>query len=218
MRQHLYLLFIIGLLSSAMVLGIALFQTHPSAMAHSPDVALTFDDGPQPTFTPQVLNVLQLYHVQATFFCIGSQVRKYPGIVRQTYQDGDVVGNHTWSHPNLTRLSPDEIRSQIRSASTAIQQTTGRAPTLFRPPYDATNATVGRIAAQLGLVQTEWTIDTRDWQRPGVAAIVSTVLNSARNGSIIILHDGGGDRSQTVQALPLIIKGLRQRGFTFIAL
>ncbi|GER91619.1 oligosaccharide deacetylase [Dictyobacter vulcani] len=218
MRQHLYLLFIIGLLSSAMVLGIALFQTHPSAMAHSPHVALTFDDGPQPTFTPQVLNVLQLYHVQATFFCIGSQVRKYPGIVRQTYQDGDVVGNHTWSHPNLTRLSPDEIRSQIRSASTVIQQVTGRAPTLFRPPYDATNATVGRIAAQLGLVQTEWTIDARDWQRPGVAAIVSTVLHSARNGSIIILHDGGGDRSQTVQALPLIIKGLRQRGFTFIVL
>jgi len=185
------------------------------ARTASATVALTFDDGPQPNFTPQILHVLQQYGVHATFFCIGSQVQAYPAIVRQTVQGGNVVGNHSWSHPNLTTLSSAAIRQQLSTTSAAISQATGSVPTLFRPPYGATNETVRSIAAQLGMVQILWTLDTRDWQRPGVAAIVNAALTSARNGSIIILHDGGGDRSQTVQALPQIISGLEQRGFTF---
>ncbi|HEY4387670.1 MAG TPA: polysaccharide deacetylase family protein [Ktedonobacteraceae bacterium] len=181
-------------------------------------VALTFDDGPQPVFTPQILGVLQRYNVHATFFCIGSQVQEYPEIVRQLYQSGNVVGDHTWSHPDLTRLSPAEIRWQLSSTAAIIQQVTGVAPTLFRPPYDATNATVMSIGAQLGLTQTGWTIDTRDWQQPGVNTLVSMVLTQAHNGSIILMHDGGGDRAQTVQALPQIILGLQTRGFTFTLL
>lgn len=193
-------------------------EDHPDAGSGPGVVALTFDDGPQPVFTPQILTELQLYGVHATFFCIGRQVQAYSNIVRQLYQSGNVVGNHSWSHPNLTRLSPAAIRWQLSATSVIIQQVTGAAPTLFRPPYDVTNATVRRIAAQLGLVQAGWTIDTHDWQRPGVARIVSTTLTQARNGSIILMHDGGGDRSQTVQALPQIIRGLRQRGFAFIVL
>lgn len=193
-------------------------EDHFFARSTSAVVALTFDDGPQPVFTPQVLDVLERYGVPATFFCIGSQVQKYPEIVRRTFEEGNDIGNHTWSHPYLTTLSPDAIRWQLSSTSAVIEQATGVEPTLFRPPYGATNATVRSIAAQLGLVQAEWTIDTRDWQRPGVTTIVSTVFNEVRPGSIILLHDGGGDRSQTVQALPRIIRGLQQRGFTFTTL
>ncbi len=182
----------------------------------SPMIALTFDDGPNPTFTPQILHVLEQYGVSATFFCVGQQVQSYPGLVQQMSQAGETIGNHSWNHSTLTGLSPDAIRGQLRSTSTVIQQATGISPTLFRPPYGATNGTVESIASQLGLYEILWTIDTRDWQHPGVGAIVSTVLANARNGSIVLMHDGGGDRSQTVQALPQIIIGLRQRGFTFV--
>lgn len=179
-------------------------------------IALTFDDGPDAVFTPQVLRLLRQYRVRATFFCIGRQVQRYPYLLQQMYQAGEVIGNHTWSHPNLTRLSSDAIQQQLRSTSLIIQQTIGVPPEIFRPPYGATNARVRGIAAQLGLQQIMWTIDTRDWRQPGVRAIVNAVLTNAKNGSIVIMHDGGGDRSQTVQALPQIITGLQQRGFTYV--
>jgi len=179
-------------------------------------IALTFDDGPSPVFTPQVLHVLRQYRIRATFFCIGQQVQRYPYLLQQMYQAGEVIGNHTWSHPNLTELPSAAIQQQLRSTSLIIQRTIGVSPKIFRPPYGATNARVQGIAAQLGLQQIMWTIDTRDWQQPGVRAIVNAVLTNARNGSIVLMHDGGGNRSQTVQALPQIIIGLQQRGFTYV--
>ena len=222
MRRLIYSLLIAGLLCWEAAMGAVAL---PRSAAHNhpvrrsgPTVALTFDDGPHATYTPQVLHILRMYHVEATFFCIGNQVQKHADIVQQTFQDGNVIGNHTWSHPNLTRLSSKAIRQQLRATSIAIRRATGERPTLFRPPYGATNAKVRRIAAQLGMIQFLWTIDTRDWRRPGVAAIVNTVLSRAKDRSIILMHDGGGDRSQTVQALPQIIRGLRQRGFTFVPL
>lgn len=193
-------------------------EKHRLAGSGSATVALTFDDGPDPLFTPSVLRVLQQYGVHATFFCIGEQVQLYPALVRQAAQDGNVIGNHTWSHLNLTLLPPETIRQQLSTTSAAIAQATGGAPRLVRPPDGATNATVRDIEAQLGLVEVLWTLDAEDWQHPGVAAMVDMVLTRARNGSIILMHDGGGDRSQTIQALPLIISGLEQRGFTFTTL
>jgi peptidoglycan/xylan/chitin deacetylase (PgdA/CDA1 family) len=188
-----------------------------SHVHHAPlIIALTFDDGPSPLFTPQVLAILQRYKVRATFFCIGEWVHLYPGLVEQTFRAGNVIGDHTWSHPDLTKLSPYAVRWQLSSASAAIQSATGHLPVLFRPPYEATDATVVNIASQLGLQQILWTIDPRDWARPGVSAIVNNVLSYAANRSIILMHDGGGDRSQTVQALPIIISALQQRGFTFV--
>jgi peptidoglycan/xylan/chitin deacetylase (PgdA/CDA1 family) len=180
------------------------------------EIALTFDDGPSPVFTPQVLGILQHYKAQATFFCVGEWVHLYPGLVGQTFHAGNVIGDHTWSHPDLTKLSPDTVRWQLSSTSSAIQSAIGRQPTLFRPPYGATDATVAGIASQLGLLQILWTIDSRDWAKPGVNAIVDTVLNHATNRSIILMHDGGGDRSETIQALPLVLAALQQRGFTFV--
>jgi peptidoglycan-N-acetylglucosamine deacetylase len=191
-------------------------QTSPlPAQQAGGSIALTFDDGPS-AFTPQILNVLQQDGVHATFFCIGQQVQARPSLVRETFQAGDVIGNHTWNHPNLTLLTPSQVRWQLSRTSATIQQATGVSPTLFRPPYGAMNAAVRATAEQIGLHPVLWNVDSLDWQRPGVTAIVSNVLKDARRGSIVLMHDGGGDRSETVQALPQIINSLRQRGFAFV--
>lgn len=187
-------------------------HSHRSPMV----IALTFDDGPSPVYTPQILSILQRYKVHATFFCVGEWVHLYPGLVQETFRAGNVIGDHTWSHPDLTRLSPYVVRWQLSSASAAIQEAIGRPPVLFRPPYGATDAAVVGVASQLGLLQILWTVDPRDWARPGVDAIVNNVLSHATNGSIILMHDGGGDRTETVLALPLIISALLQRGFMFV--
>ena len=178
-------------------------------------IALTFDDGPS-TFTLRILSVLQQEGVRATFFEIGHQVQASPSLAREVSQAGDVIGNHTWNHPNLTLLAPSQVRWQLSRTSAVILRVTGVSPRLFRPPYGAINATVREIARQLGLRPVLWSVDSLDWERPGVATIVSNVLNNARSGSIVLMHDGGGDRSETVQALPNIINGLRQRGFIFV--
>jgi peptidoglycan/xylan/chitin deacetylase (PgdA/CDA1 family) len=191
-------------------------QTHTLlALQTGGSIALTFDDGPS-AFTARILNVLQQNGVHATFFCIGQQVQTRPGIVREVSEAGNVIGNHSWSHADLTLLTPNQVTWQLSSTSTAILQATGISPTLFRPPYGAINAMVTGTAAQLGLSPVLWNIDTLDWTRPGVNAIVRSVLDHAINGSIVLMHDGGGDRSETIQALPQIISGLRQRGFAFV--
>lgn len=191
-------------------------QTRTLSAQHTGgSIALTFDDGPS-AYTAGILNVLQQNGVHATFFCIGQQVQTRSGIVREVSQAGNVIGNHTWNHADLTLLTQNQVTWQLSSASTTILQATGISPTLFRPPYGALNATVRGTAAQLGLSPVLWNIDTRDWTRPGVNAIVSSVLDHAVNGSIVLMHDGGGDRSETVQALPQIISGLQQRGFAFV--
>lgn len=184
----------------------------------SGSIALTFDDGPNPAYTPLVLSVLAHYGIHATFFCVGEQVQAYPGLVRQEIQQGNAVENHSWNHANLTTLPPNLIRKQLQSTSTEIQQVTGITPALFRPPYGSTNAGVNNTARELGLTQVLWSVDTKDWQQPGVSQIVSRVLTQAKSGDTILMHDGGGNRLETVQALSLIIGGLHQRGFTFSVL
>lgn len=191
-----------------------LYDGNPSL----PEVALTFDDGPNPYYTQQVLAVLQQYGIKATFFCIGRQVAEYPWLVQQEYAAGNVIGNHTWSHPDLTKLSSDDILTQINTTSDAIQQAIGVRPTFFRPPYGVFNANVLTQANQLGLTTIIWNDEARDWTTPGISVISSRILGLAGNGAIILLHDGGGNRSQTVAALPTIITSLRQQGYTFVTL
>ena len=185
---------------------------------HVPEIALSFDDGPNPPYTSQILNVLQSYGVPATFFVIGVRVLTYPDLVRQEYEQGNVIGNHTWTHPQLTRLSAATVRSQLQQTSDAIQNAIGVAPTIFRPPYEEFNAAVQDIAASLGLSTVLWNVDPRDWALPGTNAIIANVLQHAHNGAIIELHDGGGYRSETVAALPTIITTLEQRGFRFVTI
>ena len=183
-----------------------------------PEIALTFDDGPNPYYTPQVLAILQQFGIKATFFCVGRQVARYPDLVKQEYTDGNLIGNHSWSHPNLALLSGSEIVSQINLTSDTIQQAIGVRPTFFRPPYGVFNEKVLTQANLLSLTTIIWNDEARDWTMPGTDVIVSRILNLANDGAIILLHDGGGDRSQTIAALPTIITTLRSRGFQFVTL
>lgn len=200
----------------------AVLQAHQRLLFHGAprgrEIALTFDDGPNPFYTPAVLAVLKHYRVQATFFCLGSLVARYPQLVQQEYAAGDVVGNHSWSHPRLSLLTPTQIRWQMRSAADAIQHVIKVRPTFFRPPYEDYDSHVLTQANQLGLTIVLWNDDPRDWSRPGPTAIISWALTQAGSGSIILLHDGGGDRGQTVAALPTIIESLKRQGFTLVTL
>jgi peptidoglycan-N-acetylglucosamine deacetylase len=179
-------------------------------------VALTFDDGPGP-YTLQVLAELRSLHVHATFFVIGRNVAQSPGIVRALREAGMVVGNHSWSHPRLTKLDLGRQRAQMRRTQDLLEATIGQRPRFFRPPMWAWNRTTARAVAEEGMLGVLFSVDPRDWSRPGVTAIVRRALD-ARDGQIIALHDAGGDREQTVQALPLIVKGLRARGLEPVTL
>ncbi len=181
----------------------------------SRDVALTFDDGPGP-YTPGVLSVLERMHVRATFFVIGRMLRYFGQSTVREIEDGDVIGDHTENHPMLARMSPHEQREELFEQILRVEALGGHRPQLFRPPYGSFNATTFREARALHLLMVLWSADTGDYQLPGVEAIVQRALASAHPGAIILMHDGGGDRSQTIAALPQIIAGLRQRGLDLV--
>lgn len=180
-------------------------------------VALTFDDGPSP-YTPQILSLLRAYGDRATFFLVGFRVQAYPKWARAEAGDGDAIGNHTYRHVDLEWLTPGDVTWQLRATEQIIHDVTGIEPQWFRPPYGAVDPRVAGLAAGLGLRTVTWSVDPRDWSRPGAAAIVSRVLSAVRPGSVILLHDGGGDRSQTVTAVSILLPALRARGFRFVTL
>jgi peptidoglycan/xylan/chitin deacetylase (PgdA/CDA1 family) len=184
-------------------------------------VALTFDDGPSPQYTPRILAVLRRLHVRATFFAIGYLADEYPDLIRRELRAGMTVGNHSYNHPEVppfdrlpARLRTDEIALGAQSLRRA-----GDSPMLFRPPGGSFSPAVVRAAGQLGERIVLWSVDPRDWQ-PGVSArqIVRNVLAAVRPGSIVELHDGGGDRSATRAALPAIVRGIRHRHLRLVAL
>jgi peptidoglycan-N-acetylglucosamine deacetylase len=189
-------------------------------------IALTFDDGPNPTWTPKIAVALLAAHVPATFFEVGSQVVRYPAMTRMLHRDGFELGNHTFTHADLSGLPGWEAKLQISLTESAISGITGVRPRLVRPPYSSTTEAVtsaegrawGAIAATGHLIALA-NYDTQDWERPGVSTIVSNVLSEPAVqrgiGGIVLMHDAGGDRSQTVAALPKLIAALRARGFRF---
>jgi peptidoglycan/xylan/chitin deacetylase (PgdA/CDA1 family) len=179
------------------------------------EVALTFDDGPGP-YTPAVLGVLEQRHVHATFFVIGKMERYFASSTERALRDGNVVGDHTETHPQLARLSGHEQREQLLEQAARVELLGGPRPRLFRPPYGSFNATTMRLLRMLGMLMVLWSVDTQDYLQPGVPAIVQRVLTSVQPGAIVLMHDGGGDRSQTVAALPLIIRGLHDRGYHLV--
>jgi polysaccharide deacetylase family sporulation protein PdaB len=191
------------------------FAAHGNTNLH--EIALTFDDGPA-LDTPIFLNILRKYHVSATFFMLGEWVQRYPDLARAVLADGHAIGDHTWDHPDLTRLSTNTVIRELTSARSTIQRVTGITPTIFRPPYGAYNYRILNTAYALQFSTILWSCDPADWSRPGVNAIINRVLNCAKNGSIILMHDGGGNRSQTIAALPTIIERLQARGFTFVTI
>ncbi|WP_369182308.1 polysaccharide deacetylase family protein [Streptomyces sp. Y1] len=205
-----------GLLAALLGLGapaVASAATTSPAPA-GPVVYLTFDDGPGPN-TAQVLAVLARYGVPATFFELGQNVAAHPDLTGQVAHQGESVQNHTWSHPDLRTLSAADFKAQILDTDHAIKARTGTTPGCLRPPFGFVNDTVRARAAALGKTIVLWSVDPQDWSRPGATAIEQRVLGSVQPGSVVLLHDGGGDRSQTVAALPTIINTLQQHGYTF---
>ncbi len=180
-------------------------------------IALTFDDGPG-SYTPQVLSVLERYEVPATFFEIGEEVAAYPQYSKMVAAAGYPVEDHTWSHPDLTTIPASSVAAQIDMTQTEIAAVTGTTPRCVRPPYDAWNPTVLSTIAARGLTTMSYSIDPRDWSLPGVEKIVNSVVGAAFAGAVVDMHDGGGDRSETVAALPQIIVELRAQGYTFVSI
>ena len=178
-------------------------------------IALTIDDGPSPVYTPQILGLLDKYQVTATFSMIGLQVGAHPATAREVAAAGHMIANHTWSHVNLAVRSPVVIADQINRATDAIHTVTGRVPTLFRAPYGAWSPVVLAHCAQTRMTPLDWSVDPRDWSRPGVASIVGNIMRNTKTGSIILEHDGGGNRSQTVAALKIVLPRLLAAGYRF---
>jgi peptidoglycan/xylan/chitin deacetylase (PgdA/CDA1 family) len=187
------------------------------------EVALTFDDGPwsQPP-TSAFLDVLERKHVVATFFEIGNQIDRFdPGgrLERRMLADGDLIGNHSWSHPLMTGLGAAAQQQQLEQTDAAITRATGGFRTcIWRPPYGGVNSSLVSLARSLGLITIVWDIDPRDWARPGTDAIYGNVVGNAHNGAIVLQHFGGGPRYQTLAALPREIDTLRARGYRFVTI
>ena len=177
-------------------------------------VALTYDDGPA-VLTPSFMARLKSLGVPATFFMIGQQVGGRAALVRQMLADGHMVANHSWSHPNMSGGGP-AASAQLSKASAAIRKATGFTPCLFRPPYGGTGADLVRRTRAQGLTSILWSVDPLDWRSPGTGSIVSRVVSGTGPGAIILSHDGGGPRGQTLSALPGLVKALKRKGYEFV--
>jgi peptidoglycan/xylan/chitin deacetylase (PgdA/CDA1 family) len=178
-------------------------------------IALSFDDGPSP-YTSAIVSILVRMRVPATFFVVGQQLRDFSAGLRDELRHGFDVGDHTQNHAWLIRLNPAGQYAQIRNAAAGIERFGGPAPRLFRPPYGAYNRQTIATLRRMKMFMVLWSIDPSDWRRPGTGAIVANVLSNSKPGAIVIMHDGGGDRSQTVAALPAIIRGLRRRHYQLV--
>ncbi|WP_311479085.1 polysaccharide deacetylase family protein [uncultured Gulosibacter sp.] len=177
-----------------------------------PVVYLTFDDGPS-EYTPQVLDVLAKHDAHATFFMIGAQATNQPAMVQRVRDAGHAVGNHSWSHPDFTELNDRQLRAEIAQTDDAV----GGAQCV-RPPYGATDDHVRDVLSSMAKSQALWTVDSEDWRRPGVDKIVDRVLADVRPGSVVLMHDGGGAREQSVAALDKILNHLDSQGYVALAL
>jgi peptidoglycan-N-acetylglucosamine deacetylase len=179
-------------------------------------VALTIDDGPHPQWTPQVLDLLAEQQIQATFFLIGQNVARYPALARRVAEAGHSIGNHSMTHPQpFAALLDADLCAEIDHAQRVIEDATGLSPKVFRAPGGGWSPRVMRTVAERHLVTVDWTVDPRDWKRPG-AGHIQRSLSRARSSQVMLCHDGGGDRSQTVAALASALPALRERGLRFV--
>ncbi|ACU73488.1 polysaccharide deacetylase [Catenulispora acidiphila DSM 44928] len=191
---------------------------HPQFYVHEGDkaIALTIDDGPSSKYTPQVLALLAQYKIPATFCMIGQNAAQHASLVAEVSAAGHLVANHTWTHPNLAKMSEAQVTAEIERTNDAITKGGARQPVLFRAPGGNWSPTVFSVCAKLGLRALDWSVDPRDWSRPGTDHIVQTVMGHTHTGSIILEHDGGGDRSQTVAALQRFLPQLLEAGYKFV--
>ena len=181
-------------------------------------VALTFDDGPWPGQTDAVLQILKDNGAKATFFMLGYLVRRNPELARRVGAEGHVIGNHTMGHTMLTKVSPRVVDAQIARGQSVIKKASGVTPGWFRPPGGDISPDVWSRARSASLRIAMWDVDPQDWRRPPAASIAAAVVKRVRPGSIVLLHDGGGDRRATIAALPVIISSLKAKGYRFVTL
>jgi peptidoglycan/xylan/chitin deacetylase (PgdA/CDA1 family) len=188
---------------------------------HRKVVALTYDDGPNPPYTNEIVNYLHSQHVVATFFVVGRAVAAHPDVVRLEVADGDALGNHTWNHAHLVLESKAHIARQIIECEAAIYKATGERPKIFRPPFGARDYAVIDVARRMGYQVVMWSVPLpRDWQSPPPSVIRDRVLRYVKDGCIIVLHDGNrglpGNRAATVAATKLIVRALKAQGYQFV--
>ncbi|MDO7907956.1 polysaccharide deacetylase family protein [Paenibacillus sp. JX-17] len=180
-------------------------------------IALTFDDGPDPVYTPQIQHILAAHQAKATFFVIGERLEAYAAIAESLHLEEHELGNHTFTHPNMTELDAAACRAEIRSTEDQISAITGKCPTSFRAPYLAMDPQVHQVACEMGYkIIGASNTGTDDWAEPGVEHIIKYSLNGVENGSILLLHDSGGDRSQTVEAVRVLVPELISRGYELV--
>ncbi len=179
-------------------------------------IVLTFDDGPHPKQTRQILDVLDKYGVKATFFVIGVNVKNYPGIVSEVLARGHEIANHTTTHSHASRLDMHALQNEIVECEREVFAQTGKRCKLFRPPEGAMTDTMRHVVKELGYTSVFWTLDTRDWAHTPPDQISDYIIQNAKNGDIILMHDYIGANSPTVRALETFIPVLLEQGFTFV--
>jgi len=193
------------------------FVMHGSSA--SPRVSLTFDDAPDPRFTPQILDILKKYHVNATFFIVGYRAKAYPELTKRIVREGHALGNHSYNHAYLPKLTLPQFSQQIIHTQQVIQQISGYTPKLIRPPYGEINEQQLVWAIERHFRIVNWNVDSLDWKSLAYQDVVHNIIDDVRPGSIILQHAGGGvgeDLSGTIQALPIIITKLQQKGYSFV--
>src|SRR3990167_797888 len=184
-----------------------------NALPHT--VALTFDDGPSPIYTPQVLAILKKYHVKATFFVVGANAKKYPELLKQINEDGHVIASHSQTHPLLAKLSTPSLQHEVSTPVIIIENTIGKKPKCLRYPFGASNEKVRAMIRTYGMQPVSMGFNSFDYERRGVNPLTTWVLQNAHSGQVILLHDGYDHKEQTVQALPAIIEGIQKKGLGF---
>lgn len=177
-------------------------------------LAMTFDDGPHPSLTPKLLDLLKERNIKCTFFLIGKQVKMYPDIVRRMIAEGHEIGNHTWTHCSLTSRSDEQIRKELQQSADAVKEVAGVTPQLIRPPYGAINQRIkDMMFTEFGYSTIMWSVDPQDWRRPGVAAVTSRLVNGAHPGAIMLAHD---IHPPTLTAMPAMFDQLIAKGYQFV--
>jgi peptidoglycan/xylan/chitin deacetylase (PgdA/CDA1 family) len=181
-------------------------------------VALTFDDGPSAHYTPAILKLLSEYHAAATFFVLGSQAERYPGVVKREIAQGSEVANHGWGHLNLRQVGALAMWQDAQRTSRILASLGVSESPFYRPPYGMMSTALLRIFESHGYTVTLWSIDTRDWTSPGVGNMTATIQRQMKPGAIILMHDGGGKREQTLAALRWLLSTYTRRGWRFVTL
>lgn len=180
-------------------------------------IALTFDDGPDPIYTPALLDLFKATGAKATFFALGENLKKYPDLAKRMTREGHELANHTYSHPDLVKLDAGQIHEELKKTELLIRSATGKKPRLFRPPYYSYNRQVIKAAQQFGYVTVMSSIETNDYKRPGVSHIVDAVISRLNRGEIVLMHDSGGDRRQTVEAVKILLEKLGRRKYECVS-